>query len=214
MIRKIRHVWSRGLVGATLQRALSRLGITVMPFHLYRESLQQLHDSGNRFHPHTPGDVIFPGPHDPGIVGLMEQNAALLKEFDLRWRQGASCIVMIRHRSVVAYGWYHLSCCCYPYFPFALAPDEAYLFNFFTDRKARGRDYAPYLRILLCLHLADLGRGIFISVTERVNTPAIRFKKKINARIVSTLLHIDLFGVFKKTFRLSGLDVSKERRPL
>jgi RimJ/RimL family protein N-acetyltransferase len=66
----------------------------------------------------------------------------------------------------------------------------------------RGRHIAPVLRFVLYDHLAQMGIKRIFSITEAFNTPAMRFKEKLCARIIRSFVFVSLFGVFKKNFEL------------
>ena len=63
-----------------------------------------------------------------------------------------------------------------------LKSDEAYLWNMYTMESFRGMNIAPYLRYKSYEVLKGMGRDKLYSISEYFNTPAIKFKLKLNAK--------------------------------
>lgn len=118
------------------------------------------------------------------------------EEFENLWEEGSVCIVLKDEESIKAYGWYNLKRCCYRYLTFDLKSHEAYAFNFNTARHMRGKNVAPFLRMFLYDHLGVLGKDWVYSITEVVNTPAIKYKKSVNANPLCCYLYLNLIDKF------------------
>ena len=93
--------------------------------------------------------------------------------------------------------WCNFDRCSWDGYMFKLTADEAYLFGVYTYRKYRGMNLAPYLNSQLYKALCEMGRTRLFSVIVYFNTPAINFKKKLNARYVKMGIFIKLFHKIK-----------------
>ena len=77
---------------------------------------------------------------------------------------------------------------------FSLEAHEAYLYDAFTVHAYRGNRLAPYVRYQTYRYLSNLGMTTLYSISDALNTPSIKFKKKLNARIVKLGVSVKLFG--------------------
>jgi ribosomal protein S18 acetylase RimI-like enzyme len=99
--------------------------------------------------------------------------------------------VVIKHEGQIAgYTWADLdevndSTCNYE-----LQPGEAYLYDAYIVPEYRGRALAPLLRIECYKHLQQSDMHTYYSVSDYVDTPAINFKKKLNAEFIKLYLQI------------------------
>jgi hypothetical protein len=76
--------------------------------------------------------------------------------------------------------------------------DEAYLYDMFIFNAFRGHNLAPILRYKNYEVLRELGRNTFYSVTWCYNTAALRFKQKLNSKIVLLGVEMSLFKKWRK----------------
>ncbi len=113
--------------------------------------------------------------------------------------EGCPCFALKSNDEILTYMWFHLSRCPGPH-PFTLKEDEAYISGAFTFRKHRGKNLAPFLRYHLYKHLNQLGRTKIYSLTDVLNTPAIKFKKKLRAKPVKIIVSIELFDKYNWSF--------------
>lgn len=118
---------------------------------------------------------------------------ASYEELQSRLKDGNLCLGAKRNGRLVAFTWCNLTRCTSEGFPFPLNDDEAYLFDAYTASDSRGQGLAPGLRYRLYKELARMGRTKLYSVTDRYNTPALRFKLKLGAVILKSSWHITLF---------------------
>jgi len=203
---KLLYVWSHGLTTINLLGLLSRVGIKIAPFCLYLESGEFLSKANIRPLLDKPYEVIF----------LNEQNIYLFKEFEnyppkkdelyKLWENGSGCLCLRSEGAILGYGWYDLNKCNYEYLSFELKDNEAYTFKFNTAKHMRGKNIAPFLRVVLYAHLAQMRRNRFYSVTEIFNTPAIRFKEKIHATPLCYYIYVNLFNVVNKSIKIKKME--------
>lgn len=114
-----------------------------------------------------------------------------------RINNGWICIGIQQGHMIVAYMWAGLHECDDQLLKFKLQSNEAYLTYAYTLKPYRGKKIAPFLRIELYKYLDAIGRNRFYSITEYVNEPAIRFKKKLKAKILVFYLYVCILRKFK-----------------
>ena len=107
--------------------------------------------------------------------------------------EGRRCFGLKHQGQIAGYIWCNLDRCTYPWHRLWLRDNEVYLFDQVTLEGFRGRNIAPYLRYRTYGALREMGRDTFYSVTQRFNSPAVRFKKKLGAQFVFLALGVNLF---------------------
>jgi ribosomal protein S18 acetylase RimI-like enzyme len=107
------------------------------------------------------------------------------------------CFGLKQNQEIMAFMWCNLDRCHWYASPFALKEDEAYLFDAYTYKKYRGMNLAPYLMYQVYKSLNKIGRTKLFSITEYLNTPAMKFKKKLGCRHLKLALFIKPFRLFK-----------------
>lgn len=111
------------------------------------------------------------------------------------WLADERICLVVRHRGrIVAYSWCNLRECSYRSLALPLRPDEAYLYGARTFREYRGKNIAPFLRGHLHRHLRQLGRTRMLSMSDTLNSAAMRFKSKIGARRLRLYCVFSVFG--------------------
>ncbi|MDN5937712.1 MAG: hypothetical protein L0H83_03535 [Salinisphaera sp.] len=138
------------------------------------------------------------------IPGRNFSEADLLR----RLQQGMGCMGIKYRGAVVAFTWFNLSnATIEKHRLFGLRQGEAHLFDAYTVESFRGKNLAPYMRYRCYEELAALGRNRCYSVSTALNTPALRFKKKLGARVSA-------FGMFVEILRHWRFDVRLKTYPV
>ena len=126
-----------------------------------------------------------------------------------RLHDGHLCFGLVKDGRVVSFSWVNpqeaLSGLC----RFSLQAHEAYYYDLYTLHAFRGRQLALYLRHQTYRHLLKLGLTRYYSVIDALNTPAVKFKRKLQARFIYTGVSIKLFKRYEYNFpikQLSGFD--------
>ena len=91
-----------------------------------------------------------------------------------------------------------------PNWEFKLNENEAYLFDAYILKAYRGHKLAPFMRYRCYRELEKMGRSTFYSYSDYFNTPANRFKKKLDARLLKLCLFIKLFEKFEWNLTLKS----------
>ena len=174
--------------------ALSKLGIRIEPFDLFLEGL----DRGER--PARPGwleggSVNFLAREDMTELARMPGRDFSQDELEGRLRSGQLCLGVRHQEKIIAFTWCHLTeCRIETHRLFELSADEASLFDAYTLADYRGRNLAPWMRYRCYEEMAKLGRQCCFSVTIIFNTPAVRFKEKLGARVIGKGVYVELLG--------------------
>ena len=133
--------------------ALKRVGITVLPYYLFRrplaESSRELDDTGWQFRELTVDDV-------PALARLpmVHGNAEIFRE---RLLNGQRSFALTRDGEIFTFNWADPDACSYPGENFTLADDEIYLYDIYTVPEQRGNNLAPLFSAHYSQQLA--GRG-------------------------------------------------------
>ncbi len=117
---------------------------------------------------------------------------------------GAKCIAIKDKGEIVAFMWISFDVVSIYSIDMKLKNDEAYLWYMYTLESHRGKNLAPYLRYKSYEILKDLGRVRLYSVSGFFNTPAVRFKEKLNAKKLKLILFIKIFNRFQWSFTLKS----------
>ncbi|MCD6486481.1 MAG: hypothetical protein J7K35_04035 [Syntrophobacterales bacterium] len=165
-------------------------GVWICPYYLIIEGL--FSDSPRVPKTASPLDIRFLGPEDMAQIAAIPERNIREPVLQQRLLEGKKCLGMLDGKTIVAFTWFDLESCHFRGHPFPLAENEAYLFDAYTSKECRGMGIAPYLRYRLYEELAKMGRIYLYSITVRLNKLALRFKLKLNARIIGRGLSVML----------------------
>jgi len=190
-LKKIWHALHFGLILNELRYKLRSIGIEVSPFYWTEECI-------SNYKPPMPKNGLkgysfyFFGPEEiKEIVKLNKYH----KEDNLlsRLSEGKICYGVTYNEQIAGFNWVDLNECNYKGNKHQLDDDEAYLFDGNTMKDFRGLNLAPCLRFKSYDVLKKMDKKRFFSVTQVTNTPAIKFKRKLDAKFLWLGLYIELF---------------------
>lgn len=202
---KIARARRHGTILFGAQRRLYRLGINIAPYYLFREQYNEevLPEFKNQKEEYR---FEFLSHQDMKAIGESDIMRGDEQEYTSWLERGLKCIGAKHQGKIVAYGWIDLEECHFPGIRFQLKDNEAYLFNMFTAVPYRGKNIAVNLRHETYKALNELGRNTFYSISEVYNKPALRFKQKLNAKILKKGLFIELFKKIRLRIPLKTFD--------
>lgn len=174
---------------------LSKIIIDVHPFYIVQEGMSEV-DGINVKPKLESSNVCFLKPSEMKVISESPEVPQAEDVFLKRLSDGCLCIGIKHYDEIAAYMWCNLKECDSKLIRFNLSEDKAYLMDARTFSSYRGKNLAPYLRVQLYKHLRQMGRTKFISITSYLNSPAIRFKKKLNAKPYKLYARIKLFMKF------------------
>lgn len=171
---------------------LTKLGIKIYPYHVFLEGLFDgvQHPLKVRQDEYELG---FLGPQDMKVIASIPFREISHEELLTRLRERKMCFGVKQRGRLAAFTWCDVEECNFKGLRFQLNDDEAYLFDAHTMDSFRGKGIAPYLRYQLYKKLAKLGRYKLYSISLRFNAPSLRFKEKLNAKLIGSGLFIELF---------------------
>jgi hypothetical protein len=178
IIVKIRY----GMVMHSILNQFVKIGFRIEPFLLYQEGIFTNYPEGweDSF---TDYEVEFLGSEDMKVIGAIPGRAYFNEERLLaRLEEGKKCLGLRCNGDIAAFTWCDFENCHDKLYEFPLKKDEVYLFDAYTLEAFRGEKIAPYLRFKCYQELQNLDYSKFYSYSLLFNKPAIRFKKKLNAR--------------------------------
>jgi hypothetical protein len=193
-----------GMIWQVIRKQILRMGIEISPYYLFQEGVEE---SALPAIKGLEPDYIT-GIFLPEDMGLMENNGSGYspEDFLAFLKAGQKCIGIKHKGKVAAFMWINFSELKYKSLQMHLKTNEAYLWNMFTQEDYRGKNLAPYLRYKSYEMLHEMGRDTLYSISEYYNTPAIKFKRKLNARILKLSLYIRLFKKFEWNFTLKSFN--------
>lgn len=153
--------------------------IDLMPFYLFEEGPVD----GLDFPPPVPGsEVRFLSRAE--VSSLCRSAEVPDKEAELlaRMDEGCGCLALIHRGAVAAYMWYHPRKAREYGLRLPARDDLAVLFDARTMTACRGHNAAPYLRTEMYRRLRERGCSLFLSSSHALNSSAVRFKQKLQAR--------------------------------
>ena len=191
-----------------VQDGLTKIGIRISPYYivlegLFDESMPHLERGFNEY------DIGFLRTEDMKEISILPGPDRTFSEEDLllRLKDGKKCLGLKYRGKIVAFTWYDLKEYNFNGYKFSLKENEAYLFDAYTLMSFRGKGIAPYMRYQCYKKLAKLGRYRLYSVSICFNAPSIRFKKKLNAKILELALYVELFKKWNFNSRLKRYKV-------
>jgi hypothetical protein len=122
---------------------------------------------------------------------------------------GQQCIGIKHDDEIVAFMWINFTEINYKSTIIQLQGDEAYLWFMYTRESYRGKNLAPYLRFRSYNMLKEMGRNKLYSISDYFNSPAVIFKKKLNAKKLKLILFVQLFKNSQRSYTLKSYSGSK-----
>ena len=172
---------------------LAKMGVYIQLFYIF---LEGLYDKEARQWISLPegysiGFMKFDEMHL--LAALPERNVSEI-ELKERLKEGMLCLGVKYNGKLAAFTWCNMKQSTFPGYRLSLKDDEAYLFDAHTTVSYRGKGIAPAVRYHLYLELAKIGKTKLYSFSDKYNAQAIRFKQKLNARIVGKGIYIRIFN--------------------
>jgi len=193
MSEKVKSKFSYGLVLQSIGNALSKIGFEFTPYYWVQEGITfskipEIKGIPKNF------SVDFLSADDIKII-VNNTTGYAEGEFQSRLEKGDKCIGIKLENEIAAFMWMNfMECYSKPLGYKLLEPDEVYVYGMHTMDSFRGRNVATFLRYKSYELLRNMGRDKIYSVTERFNTPAVKYKEKLNARNLKLVLYIGLFN--------------------
>jgi hypothetical protein len=172
------------------RKIIARSGLMVRPYYVFKEGLFE--GSQMDFNVESQGYAIsFLTHEDVRSLDRIEGRFVTSWSMQDNLRKGHKCLGLKMNGNIAAFTWCRFDIFDFPRTKgFALQENEAYLYDMYVLKSYRGLNIAPLLRYSCYKELAKVGRTDLYSVSDFANKPAVRFKKKLNAKIVSLKLYL------------------------
>ncbi|MGR3319886.1 MAG: GNAT family N-acetyltransferase [Candidatus Anammoxibacter sp.] len=171
---------------------IAKTGIRIFPYYIVLEGLT------NTGMPHLESgfdeyELCFLSPQDMKAISFIPGRNFTEEYLLQRLQNGQKCFGVKYRGEIAAFTWCNFDWCTSNWYKFPLEDNEAYLFDAYTLMSFRGKGLAPYIRYQCYKELVKFGRDKLYSISECVNTPSIKVKKKLNAKFHELRLSIELF---------------------
>jgi hypothetical protein len=181
--------------------AVAKLGLRITPYYVVLEGL--FGGTLPAFEKPLDGFAhgYFEAPDMPAVARIPGRRLpleALIERLD----RGQRCYGVKYEGRPVAFNWFDFEKFRFDQYEFRLQPNEACLYDAFTDMDFRGRGLVPYIRYQSYKELERLGRGRIYSGSDYFNTSSLRFKQKLNAKLIELHLVVILFKRWRRRFVL------------
>jgi hypothetical protein len=198
VLNRIRY----GLALQTVRGLFRRIGIEFSPFYLFQEGadFSVIPELKEKDPDYTIGLLE---PEEMKMIGNVQKGLSDEKLTALL-EAGAKCIAIKDKGEIVAFTWISFDEVSFYSTVMKLKNDEAYLWSMFTIESHRGKNLAPYLRYKSYEILKELGRNIIYSASDSFNSPAVRFKEKLNAKKLKLILFVKIFNRIQWSFTLKS----------
>ena len=201
LLKKARSKHQHGLFIHSLLHWLGWKGIRIYPFYLIQEETEgiNLPEFKDNIEEYT-FDFL-----DLKDLDTLEEHPDLKgkkDEYKKRLDDGQACFCAKHQGKIVAHTWFDFEKCWFIEPLFKLGKNEAYMYDTLAIKSYRGKNIAPLMRHLGMEAIRKTGRDTFYSLTEAFNTPAIKYKKKLNPKFLALYLKIDLFRKWKRNFKI------------
>jgi hypothetical protein len=178
-----------------LLRSMQMARIQITPFYYMKEALPQNVPANLTTLPEGYDFSAFDFRDVMVISNLPERESYTDPEYAIdNFNQGNRCWGIKYNGEIVAFTWVSFDKTWTKLYKTSLRENEAYLFDMYVLKAFRGMNLAPLLRCRTYEVLRGMGRDTFYSISGFFNTAALRFKQKLDARIVFLGVYIRLFS--------------------
>lgn len=196
---KVRH----GLTLQSIRSVLCKAGIDVSPYYLFEEGF----GPGGTPEIQIKGSVAdytfeFLKPVDMKILAATGYAGFTESKLLGMLSAGEMCIGMRHNGEIAAFMWINFTQFQHKSTVIQINSNEAYLWAMYTLYPYRGNNLAPYLRYKSYELLKEMGRDKLYSISDYFNAPAVKFKKKLNARKLKLILDIQIFNKLHRSYTL------------
>lgn len=113
------------------------------------------------------------------------------------------CFGLKLNGKIACYSWLNFTR-CHEVYPFPIKEDEVYETGVFTFKAYRGRNLPLFLKAAQYNEFIKLGRTKLIGIKNVLNTPSIRYERKIGGRPINIIIYINIFKKYKWTKKIKS----------
>ena len=193
-----------------LRRILAQLGLAIKFYYVFKEGLK---DGESKDFTLESGEyeTIFLTSEDMHSLDCIDGRSETALTMQNQMNRGHKCLAIKTNGKIVGFTWCQFDMFAYPMSKGpTLLENEAYLYDMYILKGYRGRNLAPLLRYRCYQELAKMGRTVLYSASTIYNNPAIVFKKKLNARIVSLRVFLRIGKNLQWNWKLKAYDTQSK----
>jgi len=204
LLKRIQTKVRYGLTMFNINNLIAKkIGMAFTPYILFQEGINFPEITEFK---RLPAEYSFEmlGPEDMKIIGTLDGGFPV-EGLLARLYKGENCIGLKHNDEIAAFMWINFKeYSGYYSKPIHLKNNEAYLRSMYTVKSYRGKNFAPYLRYKSYEILKEMGRDVLYSISDYFNSPAVNFKKKLNAKKLKIMLYIKLSDKLSWNFTLKS----------
>ena len=204
LFKKIASKVRYGLTLHSIRQKLIRIGIDISPYYWFQEGVNITKI------PEVQGITA-----DYSVESLGPEDMKTIEALDKGWSRSndriralsenmEKCLGIKYNGEIAAFMWINFVEFRYKSIVMPLKSNEAYLTDMYTVEAFRGKNLAPFLRYQSYQMLKEMGRDVLYSISICSNSPAVKFKEKLNARKLKIILYIQLFKKFHRSFTIKS----------
>jgi len=204
LFKKIESKVRYGLTLHSIRQKLIRFGIDISPYYWFQEGINISEI------PEIQGITA-----DYSVESLGPEDMKTIEALDKGWSRSndriralsenrEKCIGIKYNGEIAAFMWINFVEFRYKSIVMPLKSNEAYLTDMYTVEAFRGKNLAPFLRYKSYEILKEMGRDVLYSISICSNSPAVKFKEKLNARKLKIILYIQLFKKFHRSYTIKS----------
>jgi hypothetical protein len=203
LLKKIRDKVRHGLTLHGIRYVLIKIGIEFSPYYLFQEGIN-VKEIPEVKGMDTDYSCELLKPEDMNVIGAINYAGFSEEKLLAFLKAGEQCLGIKHNNEIVAFMWINFNELNYKSTIIHLKDNEAYLWFMYTRDSYRGKNLAPYLRYKSYEMLKHIGRDKLYSVSDYFNSPAVIFKKKLNAHKLKLILFVQLFNKVHHTYTLKS----------
>ena len=182
---------------------LRRIGIDLSPFYLFQEGIN-FTDMPEIKGINQEYSCELMGPRDMKAIGAINDYGYSEEKLLKLLESGEQCLGIKHNDEIAAFMWVKFDELNFKLTHIKLKSNEAYLWFMYTRESYRGNNLAPYLRYKSYKMLKEMGRDKLYSISDVFNSPAVIFKKKLNAKKIKLILFVQLFKKIQRSYTLKS----------
>ncbi len=179
--------------------ALRRVGVVIGPYYLVREDIYDCTANTQEELADNYQFEFLDKSHCDELAGARSHyyNSAQLKQ---RFEEGDYCLALLIDEQLASYSWYSLT----KFRGKALAENEAYLYDAYTNPEHRGLGLVPIVRRQVYRTARAANKTRLLSLSEYFNKSSLRFKEKLGSEFVHFGINVSVFRVLNFTLTLKN----------
>jgi hypothetical protein len=201
VLKKILIKLRYGLALQSFRYLLIKIGIEITPYYLFQEGIDpaRIKHTGDT---NTNYSCELLSTKDMKILGAINYAGFTQEKLVALIDSGEKCIGIRHNSEIPAFMWVNFQELRYKATVMQLKSNEAYLWFMYTMESHRGKNLAPFLRYKSYEILKELGIDTMYSISDCFNSPAVKFKTKLNAKRLKLILFIQLFHKIRRSYTL------------